>query len=98
MLVPRVTSARSISTMCMPRSPASADAWRPVLWLPALPPRSWFTGPVFYGDTVTVSVWISAKDEINRTMDWKAVATKQDGTEVLQAEATLKFPRSAMRP
>jgi 3-hydroxybutyryl-CoA dehydratase len=58
----------------------------------------WFTGPVFYGDTVTVSVWISAKDEVNRTMDWKAVATKQDGTEVLQAEATLKFSRSAMRP
>ncbi|RWI88939.1 MaoC family dehydratase [Mesorhizobium sp.] len=55
-----------------------------------------FTGPVFYGDTVDVSVWISAKYETSRTMDWQASATKQDGTEVLRAEATLKFPRSAM--
>ncbi|MEC5293295.1 MULTISPECIES: MaoC family dehydratase [unclassified Aurantimonas] len=59
--------------------------------------RFWFTGPVAYGDTITVSIWISAKDEANRTMSWQASAHNQDNKEVLRAEAILKFPRNAIR-
>lgn len=53
----------------------------------------WFTGAVRYGDTLTFEIWISSKDEENRTVDWQALARNQDGTEVLKADATLKFPR-----
>ena len=59
--------------------------------------RFWFTGPVAYGDTITVAVWIAEKDEANRTLVWHANAHNQSGQEVLKAEATLKFPRSAVR-
>ncbi|PTV95922.1 3-hydroxybutyryl-CoA dehydratase [Rhodobacter aestuarii] len=53
----------------------------------------WFTGAVRYGDTITFEIWISAKDEENRTVDWQASAKNEDGVEVLKADATLKFPR-----
>ena len=55
--------------------------------------RFWFTGPVFYGDTVTVEVWIAGINTENRTVVWEASARNQDGLEVLKAWATLKFPR-----
>ena len=53
----------------------------------------WFTGAVRYGDTITFEIWISAKDEESRTVDWQASAKNEDGAEVLKADATLKFPR-----
>ncbi|EPX85651.1 MaoC family dehydratase [Salipiger mucosus] len=53
----------------------------------------WFTGAVRYGDTITFEIWISAKDEENRTVDWQASAVNEEGVEVLKADATLKFPR-----
>jgi 3-hydroxybutyryl-CoA dehydratase len=59
--------------------------------------RFWFTGPVAYGDTITIAVWISAKDEASRTVNWGASGKNEVGAEVLKAEAVLKFPRSAMR-
>jgi 3-hydroxybutyryl-CoA dehydratase len=55
--------------------------------------RFWFTGPVRYGDTITVEVWIATKSAETRTVVWRASARNQDGAEVLGAEATLKFPR-----
>ena len=56
--------------------------------------RFWFTGPVFYGDTVTVEVWIAGINTENRTVVWEASARNQDGLEVLKAWATLKrLPR-----
>ncbi len=58
----------------------------------------WFTGPVFYGDTVTFEVWIQEKHEDNRTIVWEASAHKEDGVEVLKARATLKFPRKRSTP
>ncbi|TFF22017.1 acyl dehydratase [Jiella endophytica] len=53
----------------------------------------WFTGAVRYGDTITFDIWISGKDEENRTVDWQAAARNEAGLEVLKADATLKFPR-----
>jgi len=53
----------------------------------------WFTGAVRYGDTITFDIWISSKDEENRTIDWQASAKNEEGVEVLKADATLKFPR-----
>ena len=53
----------------------------------------WFTGAVRYGDTITFDIWISSKDEENRTVDWQASAKNEEGVEVLKADATLKFPR-----
>lgn len=53
----------------------------------------WFTGPVFYGDTVTFQVWIAELVEENRTIVWEAIAHNQNGREVLKARATIKFPR-----
>lgn len=55
--------------------------------------RFWFTGPVFYGDTLRYRIWIDAMDENTRTVVWKASAANEGGREVLKAEATLKFPR-----
>ncbi len=60
--------------------------------------RFWFTGPVFYGDTVTVDVWIAEKNPEDRTVVWQASARNQDGLEVLKARATLKFPRAKPGP
>ena len=59
--------------------------------------RFWFTGPVLYGDTVTVDVWIAEKIPDDRTVIWEASARNQDGLEVLKARATLKFPRPKPR-
>lgn len=53
----------------------------------------WFTGPVFYGDTITIDVWIVEKHEETRTLIWEASATNESGLEVLKARATLKYPR-----
>jgi 3-hydroxybutyryl-CoA dehydratase len=55
--------------------------------------RFWFTGPVFYGDTIAFRVWIHEMNAETRTVAWRASATNEDGREVLKAEATLKFPR-----
>jgi 3-hydroxybutyryl-CoA dehydratase len=55
--------------------------------------RFWFTGPVFYGDTLSFRVWIEAMDEASRSVVWRASATNEEEHEVLKAEATLKFPR-----
>lgn len=56
--------------------------------------RFWFTGPVFYGDTLTVTVLIVGKDAETRTVIWEGRATNEAGKEVLKARATLKFPRA----
>lgn len=53
----------------------------------------WFTGPVFYGDTIAIDVWIAEKHEETRTLVWEASATNEEGREVLKARATLKYPR-----
>lgn len=55
--------------------------------------RFWFTGPVFYGDTLRFRVWIAALDADARTAAWHASVENEAGKEVLKAEATLKFPR-----
>jgi len=53
----------------------------------------WFTGAVRYGDTLTFEITIAAIDPETRTVDWVARAINEEGTEVLKADATLKFPR-----
>lgn len=53
----------------------------------------WFTGPVFYGDTITIDVWIAEKHDETRTLVWEASASNEEGREVLKARATLKYPR-----
>jgi 3-hydroxybutyryl-CoA dehydratase len=55
--------------------------------------RFWFTGPVFYGDTITIEVWILELYEETRTLVWEASATNEQGDIVLKARATLKYPR-----
>jgi 3-hydroxybutyryl-CoA dehydratase len=55
--------------------------------------RFWFTGPVFYGDTLSFRVWIEAMDGASRSVVWRASAINEEEREVLKAEATLKFPR-----
>jgi 3-hydroxybutyryl-CoA dehydratase len=55
--------------------------------------RFWFTGPVFYGDTITFEVWIAEQLDETRTIVWEASARNEDALEVLKARATLKFPR-----
>ncbi|HVX99114.1 MAG TPA: MaoC family dehydratase [Pseudorhodoplanes sp.] len=55
--------------------------------------RFWFTGPVFYGDTITIDVWIADRLPESRTIIWEASARNEEGREVLKASATLKFPR-----
>ena len=55
--------------------------------------RFWFTGPVFYGDTITIDVWIAERLPESRTLVWEASARNEQGLEVLKARATLKFPR-----
>ena len=60
--------------------------------------RFWFTGPVFYGDTLRFRVWIAEMNAETRTAVWQASATNDDGKEVLKAEATLKFPRVKPKP
>jgi 3-hydroxybutyryl-CoA dehydratase len=56
--------------------------------------RFWFTGPVFYGDTITIDVWIAERHEDTRTLVWEASAVNEAGNEVLKARATLKYPRA----
>lgn len=60
--------------------------------------RFWFPGPVKYGDTVTVEVWVAEMNPEDRTLIWEASARNQNGTEVLRARATLKFPRRKPTP
>lgn len=55
--------------------------------------RFWFTGPVFYGDTITIDVWIAESHPESRTLVWEASARNETGLDVLKARATLKFPR-----
>lgn len=55
--------------------------------------RFWFTGPVFYGDTITIEVWIAERHPETRTLVWEASARNTAGLEVLKARATLKYPR-----
>jgi 3-hydroxybutyryl-CoA dehydratase len=53
----------------------------------------WFTGPVFYGDTIVIDVWIAGLHPEARTLVWEASARNESGREVLKARATLKYPR-----
>jgi 3-hydroxybutyryl-CoA dehydratase len=55
--------------------------------------RFWFTGPVFYGDTLTVEVWIAERHPDTRTIVWEGSCRNEEGLEVLKARATLKYPR-----
>lgn len=52
-----------------------------------------FTGPVAFGDTVTIEVWVAAVDPEQRTIVWEGLARTQSGAEVLQARALMKYPR-----
>jgi len=58
----------------------------------------WFTGPVFYGDTISIEIWIAEVHPETRTLVWEASARNEDGHEVLKARATLKFPRPKPPP
>ena len=60
--------------------------------------RFWFTGPVFYGDTITIEVWIAERQPEARTLVWEASAKNEAGLEVLKARATLKYPRPKPSP
>ncbi len=60
--------------------------------------RFWFTGPVYYGDTIKIDVWIAERDEEKRVLIWEASAVNEAGTEVLRAHATLKYPRPKTGP
>ena len=55
--------------------------------------RFWFTGPVFYGDTITIEVWIAESHADTRTIVWEGSCRNAEGLEVLKARATLKYPR-----
>jgi len=55
--------------------------------------RFWFTGPVFYGDTLTIEVWIAESHPDTRTIVWEGSCRNEEGLEVLKARATLKYPR-----
>jgi 3-hydroxybutyryl-CoA dehydratase len=55
--------------------------------------RFWFTGPVFYGDTIAFDVWIAERHDETRTIVWEASARNENELEVLKARAILKFPR-----
>jgi len=55
--------------------------------------RFWFTGPVFYGDTLTIEVWIAESRPDTRTIVWEGSCCNEEGLEVLKARATLKYPR-----
>ncbi len=55
-----------------------------------------FLGPVFIGDTVTVEVVITARDERDR-FTAEARFVKQDGTEVLRGTLTGYPPRAQER-
>ena len=52
----------------------------------------WFTGPILFGDTVTIEVWVAEMNAETRTIVWEASATTQAGLEVVKARATLKYP------
>src|SRR3546814_15492784 len=41
--------------------------------------RFWFTGPVFYGDTITVEVWIQDSTEEKPTLVWEGSAHNREG-------------------
>ncbi|WP_145143497.1 MaoC/PaaZ C-terminal domain-containing protein [Roseomonas gilardii] len=60
--------------------------------------RFWFTGPVFYGDTITIEVWIAERHPETRSLVWEASARNEAGLEVLKARATLKYPRPKPAP
>jgi 3-hydroxybutyryl-CoA dehydratase len=60
--------------------------------------RFWFTGPVFYGDTITIEVWIAERHPETRSLVWEASARNETGLEVLKARATLKYPRPRPAP
>ncbi|MBB5695450.1 MaoC family dehydratase [Muricoccus pecuniae] len=60
--------------------------------------RFWFTGPVFYGDTLTVEVWIAESHPDTRTIVWEGSCSNEEGLEVLKARATLKYPRPKPAP
>ena len=56
--------------------------------------RFWFTGPVFYGDTVTTfEVWIAEQHDETCTIIWEASAHNEDASKFLKARVILKFPR-----
>ena len=59
--------------------------------------RFWFTGPVFYGDTITIDVWIAERLPESRTLVWEASARNEEGREVLKASATLEISRARNR-
>ena len=55
--------------------------------------RFWFTGPVKFGETITIEVWVHEMNPEDRTIVWQASATNEEGLEVLKAHAVMKYPR-----
>src|SRR5258705_1608920 len=53
--------------------------------------RFWFTGPVFYGDTITFDVWIAEQHDETRTIWWESSALNRVGLARLKSRASIEF-------
>ena len=61
--------------------------------------RFWFTGPVFYGDTITIAVWIAEKDEATRTLTWDRPRPRTEaGTRGAQGPRHAQVPAGRSPP
>lgn len=88
----RIASGIMIAGMCTSILTSHLVGVAPV----SIEDRFRFVGAVRFGDTLTVEVWVEAKDPARRTLDWRASVRNQDGVEVVQANATMKYPRALM--
>lgn len=85
----RIASGLMIATMCTGILTSHLVGIAPV----SIEDTFWFTGPIAFGDTVTVEVWVAEIDREKRTIVWEALARTQAGVEVVKARATLKYPK-----
>lgn len=85
----RIASGLMIATMCTAILTSHLVGIAPV----SIEDTFWFTGPVLFGDTVTVEVWVAEVDREKRTIVWEATAHTQEGSEVMKARASMKYPR-----
>jgi len=85
----RIASGLMLSTMCTAILTSHLVGIAPV----SIEDTFWFTGPVAFGDTVTIEVWVAQVQLESRTIIWEASAHTQDGTEVMKARASMKYPR-----
>ncbi len=56
--------------------------------------RFWFTGPVFYGDTLTFDVWIAEQHDETRTIIWEASARNEGGLGSAESAREPEIPTS----